>query len=185
MLFTLAEWHAYAKLRLHTDSTLSHLAAATKALGKMIRHFSKTTCEAYVTRELPGEQEKRARRKRAQAAKAGAQALDAPQPISSASSDTVKRKTFNLVTYKLHALGDYLKTIFDYGTSDSYSTQVVCFILFTGYMLINFLLINARESSNIVVSNDFMHGLTKTSMLSRSQNMSTVRDFSVLSKKTC
>jgi len=28
-------------------------------------------------------------------------------------------------TYKLHALGDYVKSIWLYGTTDNYSTQIV------------------------------------------------------------
>ena len=34
-------------------------------------------------------------------------------------------KGFNLNTYKLHSLGDYVETIRRYGTTDSYSTQLV------------------------------------------------------------
>ena len=36
-----------------------------------------------------------------------------------------QRKYFNVVTYKYHALGDYAKTIQRFGTTDSYSTQIV------------------------------------------------------------
>lgn len=40
--------------------------------------------------------------------------------------DTTRRpRTFNLNTYKLHALGDYTTTIRRNGTTDSYSTEVV------------------------------------------------------------
>lgn len=35
-------------------------------------------------------------------------------------------KVFNLSTYKLHALGDYVAAIKQFGTSDNYSTQTVC-----------------------------------------------------------
>lgn len=38
-----------------------------------------------------------------------------------------KKKTMNLNTYKVHALGDYVDTIRRLGTSDSYSTELVCF----------------------------------------------------------
>ena len=34
-------------------------------------------------------------------------------------------KSFNLTTYKLHALGDYARTICLFGTTDSYTTQIV------------------------------------------------------------
>lgn len=36
-----------------------------------------------------------------------------------------RRKTMNLNTYKVHALGDYVETIRKYGTIDSYSTELV------------------------------------------------------------
>jgi hypothetical protein len=36
-----------------------------------------------------------------------------------------RRKTFNLSTYKLHSLGDYVATIRRFGTTDSYSTEPV------------------------------------------------------------
>ena len=34
-------------------------------------------------------------------------------------------KSFNLSTYKIHALGDYARTIRLFGTTDSYTTQIV------------------------------------------------------------
>jgi hypothetical protein len=37
-----------------------------------------------------------------------------------------RRKLFNLFTYKLHALGDYVATIQRYDTTDNYNTQLVC-----------------------------------------------------------
>jgi len=42
-------------------------------------------------------------------------------------SNTRRRnKTFNINTYKLHSFGDYVATIRQYGTMDSYSTEPVC-----------------------------------------------------------
>lgn len=127
LLFTLAEWHGYAKLRLHTDETLSHLRDSTKELGSIIRRFSRSTCEAYQTSELPGEQARRARRQQAKASKSApanpvATSAAPPAPPARALS---KRKTLNMCTYKLHALGDYFQTILRFGTTDSYSTQIV------------------------------------------------------------
>ena len=40
-----------------------------------------------------------------------------------------KSKTLNLSTYKFHALGDYVRTIRLFGTTDSYSTQTVAQLL--------------------------------------------------------
>jgi hypothetical protein len=36
-----------------------------------------------------------------------------------------RQKTFNLNTYKFHALGDYAATIRQFGTTDSYTTEMV------------------------------------------------------------
>jgi hypothetical protein len=62
LLFISAHWHALAKLRLHNDFTLDILDSETRALGQQLRHFSNTTCSAFVTRELPREYNARIRR---------------------------------------------------------------------------------------------------------------------------
>jgi hypothetical protein len=41
LLFDLAVWHGYAKLRLHTDDTLGFFDTATVVLGQSVRKFSK------------------------------------------------------------------------------------------------------------------------------------------------
>ncbi|KAI0073098.1 hypothetical protein K474DRAFT_1570479, partial [Panus rudis PR-1116 ss-1] len=69
LLFTLSEWHANAKLRMHTDSSLDILRSVTEALGSKLRSLVKNICPLYDTRELPSEVTKRGRRlsrKRAQ-----------------------------------------------------------------------------------------------------------------------
>ena len=38
-----------------------------------------------------------------------------------------RHKTFNLWTYKFHSLRDYVSTIKQYGTTDSYTTAIVSF----------------------------------------------------------
>ncbi|KAG6380707.1 hypothetical protein JVT61DRAFT_5085 [Boletus reticuloceps] len=114
LLFDLATWHAFAKLRLHTDQTLEFFDAATIYLGRSVRKFERTTCAYYHTTELPQEHAARGRRTAALAAKQG-------HKISSASSAKVKR--LNLSTYKFHALGHYPDTIRRYGTTDNYNTQ--------------------------------------------------------------
>jgi hypothetical protein len=121
LLFTLAEWHALAKLRLHTDSTLDLLDKATSDLGRQLRRFQSYTCTFFKTKELPKEEAARGRRRKNKAA------ADAAHPPSAAASvkPPPKTKLFNLFTYKLHALGDYARTIRWFGTSDSYSTQPV------------------------------------------------------------
>ena len=53
----MAEWHAFAKLWLHTKSTLQHLEQLTMELGKLTRKFRDTMQSAFVTFELPKETE--------------------------------------------------------------------------------------------------------------------------------
>jgi len=61
LLFILCLWHAYAKLWLHTSSTLQALADTTKALGAQIRLWVKKMCTAFDTHELPKEESARHR----------------------------------------------------------------------------------------------------------------------------
>ena len=120
LLFTTAEWHTLAKLRLHTDSTLAWLDESTKAFGKEIRRFQSHTCSFFDTRELPQEEAARSRRQKKKKV-----SINLPNP----SPAGTKKKLFNLILIKLHALGDYIKTIKTFGTTDSYSTQLVWILL--------------------------------------------------------
>jgi hypothetical protein len=108
-----AQWHGLAKLRMHTDHTLVLLRATTATLGQKFRGFAGDTCSVFNTRELPGEVEARQRRQGNNAT------------VSEGSNTTRRLKTFNLQTYKFHSLGDYETTIRRYGTTDSYSTEIV------------------------------------------------------------
>lgn len=169
LLFRLAEWHALAKLRMHTESTLTQMEKVTTILGRQLRDFSNITCNAFKTTELPKEAASRAcreiRQQSKQAPKLVAEATpdassqtpaeatpemssqasaeatpetssqtpaeessQAPSPAVSAAKGK-RPKTLNLFIYKLHALGDYTETIRLFGTSDSYSTQIVSIIL--------------------------------------------------------
>ena len=102
MLYKAAEWHALAKLRMHTDSTLDLLEVITREFGRLMRQFRDETSDKFNTTEFPGETGAR---------KGGVRSS--------------KEKKLNLNTYKFHALGDYVATIRLFGTTDSYSTQVV------------------------------------------------------------
>ena len=119
LLFYLATWHAFAKMRLHTSSTLADFKAATSALGHALRSFANKTCKAFATRDLPQEEAARGRRQAARAARAG------PASSGQPTATGLKKREFNLSTYKLHALGDYVNTIQEFRTTDNYSTQVV------------------------------------------------------------
>ena len=121
LVFTMAEWHANAKLRLHTDSTVLRLKELTRLLGSRLRFFANNICPLYDTRELPREEAARARRR----AKQAAQRAGNTDAAATSRKTGPLRKVFNLVTYKLHALGDYVFHILRFGTTDSYSTQTV------------------------------------------------------------
>ena len=77
--------------------------------------------------ELPKEAASRIQR--------AANASNAPASASACKpTPSQRKKHLNLNTYKLHAMGDYVSTIRQYGTIDSYSTQAVSNIPFyTGY----------------------------------------------------
>jgi hypothetical protein len=116
LLYRTAEWHAFAKLRLHTEGILQHLEQLTTELGRLMRKFRDTTQSAFATFELPKETEARKRRQVSGKGKEKAEA-------SGASGK--KSKNLNLFTYKWHALGDYVRAIRLFGPTDGYSTQVV------------------------------------------------------------
>lgn len=124
LLFELATWHALAKLRLHTETTLKALETSTKRLGDALRMFKKVTCAAYITKELPSEEAARGRR---QAALRNRQTPSATRRKADSTRAGKREKEFNLSTYKLHALGDYATAIRKFGTTDGYTTQIVSF----------------------------------------------------------
>jgi len=128
LLFRLAEWHALAKLRMHTEHTLNHLNQATTTIGRELRSFREWT-RGFNPVELPREMAARERRKHKKAAN-GNSCSPLPQNHSTSGSEKKapaqpKVKVFNLLVYKLHALGDYVASIKLFGTTDSYSTQIV------------------------------------------------------------
>ena len=107
-------------MRIHTTSSVARLKELTREFGIRIRHFAQHICPQYDTKELPKEEAARIRRRAAQAKKS--------QPATATNNvpkSPPKRKTFQLTTYKLHAMGDYVTSIETFGTTDSYSTQAV------------------------------------------------------------
>ncbi|KAJ7101024.1 hypothetical protein C8R43DRAFT_1048129 [Mycena crocata] len=119
LLFTLAYWHGLAKLRLHTDFTISRLKDVTVQLGRQLRNFARNLCPQFATKELPKEEAARGRRHARKAAAAKEAGTETPPETRKGP----KIKLFNLFTYKGHSLGDYVRTILFFGTVDSYSTQ--------------------------------------------------------------
>ena len=117
LLYIATYWHSLAKLRIHSDTTLNTLDNVTIIFARLLRNFAEVTCPCFNTVESDREYSARRRASDRRASR---------QQGNAASSIGEKRpKTFNLATYKLHALGDYVKTIKLFGTTDSYSTQIV------------------------------------------------------------
>ena len=176
LIFVMAHWHALAKLRIHTDTTLAIMDDTTIVLGHKLRAFQRMTCSAFQTRELRREMDARVRRQvkkkteqrgssssrhpTEQVAttpvkhKAGssstehntssnlashssgcASVVESPPSNNELQQRTLPEKPrpdatrlpkgFNLNTYKFHALGDYTAAIRQFGTTDSYSTEIV------------------------------------------------------------
>jgi hypothetical protein len=101
---------------MQTEYTLNCLNQSTVIIGQKLWSF-RGWSRGFNTVELPRETAARERRKNNKATSHKGSEKKAPaQP---------KVKLFNLLIYKLHALGDYVQTIKLFGTTDSYSTQIV------------------------------------------------------------
>jgi hypothetical protein len=108
---------------MHTDVTIQRLDDLTSDLGEKLCQFKSDTCSAYRTYELKREMDAR-RQKQARQHKTTDVATATQSGKRNTSSGCVP-KTFNLQTYKVHALGDYVEAIKTYGTTNLYSTEVV------------------------------------------------------------
>jgi hypothetical protein len=126
LLFTLAHWHSLSKLRMHSDLTLDILDTMTTDIGSQLRNFKVNVCSAFDAKELDREVKARSRRQAKEAicqTQAGknksatnglpnignAQTMTVEEP---ANSNKLRRTvSFNLQTYKIHALGDYVSCI--------------------------------------------------------------------------
>jgi len=126
LAFDLATWHTYAKLRKHTEYTIRSLRSQTKELGQQLRHFANKTCSEYKTKRLPSEEAARIRRC-AGKAKKQSKKTGSGGPATEGSPDM---KHFSLMTYKIHALGDYADHIEQFGPTDCFTTQYVHHPLF-------------------------------------------------------
>jgi hypothetical protein len=103
---------------MHSESTLSVLDETFKRLSRQLRKFRNVTCAAFATWELP--REKAARERNTTNVRSGSDNRD-----RDAGSGGRKAKRFNLNTYKYHAMGDYIQSIRLFGTTDSFTSQIV------------------------------------------------------------
>ncbi len=154
-LFISATWHAFAKARMHTDSTVQVLRAVTSLLGHQLRLFSSKVCPNFRTKETPSEMAARVRRLIRMTRKKAAAASTTGGIYKSV-------KAFNLFMYKHHSLGNYQWTIPRFRTIDSYSTQIVS-DNYKFSIVINIHMF-ARASKSIIKSNFSMHGPTREAM---------------------
>ncbi|TEB22838.1 hypothetical protein FA13DRAFT_1640684, partial [Coprinellus micaceus] len=129
LLFAMAHWHALSKLRMHTDTTLQLLDSWTSVLGEAARTFAALTCSLFQTRELKSEYEARKRKESQRSSRKGGKGEPNINPTQSSVSDEGGRKPrgWSLSTPKFHSLGDVVNYIKRAGTTDSYSTQLVCY----------------------------------------------------------
>ncbi|KAG8733926.1 hypothetical protein FRC10_012061 [Ceratobasidium sp. 414] len=140
LLFLFAEWHGLAKLRLHTTATLKIFKSLTIRLGTVLRNFI-TLTKNLATRETPKEYAHR--KKQAEASKASSMSRRTPtttnathttttkatrtnnaKPQGKSGSDGRRIVKLNLNTYKTHSMGDFPGSVEEYGTTNSYSTQI-------------------------------------------------------------
>ncbi|KAG2049202.1 hypothetical protein BDR06DRAFT_1012311 [Suillus hirtellus] len=114
LLYRFAQWHALVKLRIHSDSTVNFLEQTFKTLSWMLQKFRRDTCATFKTMELPKEKAARQRR-----------LTQRSEPnATSMESSGARIKKFNLGTYKFHAMGDYVSTIWLFRMMDSFTTQM-------------------------------------------------------------
>lgn len=116
LLFKMAEWHGFAKLRMHSEDTIDHLEKLTRDLGNLVRKFHQDVCSRTETYELQRESDARHRRT------ADRMPSSAVPPTT---SSTRMPKLLNLNTYKWHSMPDYPNIFPWFGPSDIYSTQPV------------------------------------------------------------
>jgi hypothetical protein len=110
--------HALAKLRMHSESMITFLEATFKKFSHKLHKFRDLTCATFDTIELP--REKVAHQCRA--------AQCSENGNTSQESSGARVKKFNLLTYKFHTMGDYTWTIRLFGTTYSFTTQIVCML---------------------------------------------------------
>lgn len=102
---------------MHSESSLSLLDKVSRKLGQVLWKLRDESAQAYHTFELPREY------------MAHQHQMQARDPSKSGQSSVPKPKGLNLKTYKFHAIGDYGPMIAQFGTTDSYTTQIMCYVV--------------------------------------------------------
>ncbi|KAK0215256.1 hypothetical protein EDD85DRAFT_798705 [Armillaria nabsnona] len=110
-LFDFATWHALAKSQMCTDLSLELLQAVTGSLGSQLHKFAANVCPRFKTKETPSEMAARVRRHIGTATKKSFVSKSTSQTPARSGATEKMGKTFNLLTYKFHSLGDYPRAI--------------------------------------------------------------------------
>jgi hypothetical protein len=127
LAYDITTWHAYAKLRKHTEYSLRSLCSQSKELSRQLHTSLNKTCSQYKTKHLPGEEAAHGRRRVAKAKKGSSTTRKKPGPRTKpAAEGDSSLRPFNLTTYKIHALADYADHIEQFGQTDCFTTQHVC-----------------------------------------------------------
>ncbi len=124
LLFDLATWHAFAKLRLHTDTTLNDFKTVTGRPPVNIGAKATPNLSTETTLQVSGSEPSSSGHTATLTNRSGTMPVGASQRHLKSS-----HKEINLSTYKYHALGDYPDLIARFGTTDNASTQTVSFFI--------------------------------------------------------
>ncbi|KAG2064257.1 hypothetical protein BDR04DRAFT_972878, partial [Suillus decipiens] len=118
LLYQFVKWHALAKLRIHSESTLNFLEELFKKLSQKLHKFKSYTCAAFHSVQLPKEKPAH-QQKSAQCSE-----TNSTSPESLASGPRMKK--FHLGTYKFYTMSDYVRTVRFFRTMDSFTTKIMC-----------------------------------------------------------
>ncbi|KAG6905315.1 hypothetical protein DXG01_003463 [Tephrocybe rancida] len=130
LLFIMAAWHGSAKMCCYMDWSLDAFCGLTFELTHQLHAFSTQVCPSFATQETPKEASASQCRKAATAAKKAKKKVVATKsskkPTKQAVPHVLERQKcpFHLDTPKTHSIVHYPNAIQQFGTTDSYSTQV-------------------------------------------------------------
>ena len=134
-LFSLAEFHAFAKMRLHTEQMLKLFDQSVIKLGEDMQKFETMVCAAYKTNKLLRETAARGHHDTAAAAKASSKMAPsggrkgkgkaATHNATQKPGANLWQAKFQLLTLKYHSFGDYPNAVCAFRTLDVLSSQHV------------------------------------------------------------
>lgn len=133
LAFDIATWHAYAKLQKHTSHTLNFFHSQTEELSHQLHVFLNKVCSAYRMKALPSEKATRT----CHHAKAQKGDLTSWKKSNQGSD----MRWFNMETYKIHALGNHVNHILQFGPTDCFMTQGTCCFTFCSSLSLMVLMI--------------------------------------------